>query len=201
MDLEQYREYYKKRVEEHSESYNEELMKVSYKDYKDAIADSACLTVCKSKYVWKIIHRMNVALPSNNEVALFVMPSFEYYFYLKIDKDGITKTSIADNLNPKTCKTDIVKRAGENIDVASLNYLISSITKAVKEAKDTDRTTMGLDGTNYYFIANIENQVVIGEKWSPYKESNVGKLLSKIQQYSSFVFYDFGDEKKTIRVQ
>lgn len=202
MNLEEYKEYYKNRIKEHDEIYNDDIMKESYQGYKEAINNAEYLEVNTSKYVEKLINRMEVDLPNENEVALFVMPSFEDMFYLKIDKDKIVKTSVDRNIpfKHKPIKTQILKERGGNIDAKALNYLIDLIINAVKEAKNSKRGSGGLDRTDYFFIAKIENEIRICKKWSPYKKSKIGMLLSEIQKYIDFVFYDFGDDETTIRL-
>ncbi|WP_375558925.1 hypothetical protein ACE193_14425 [Bernardetia sp. OM2101] len=203
MNLEEYREYYKKRLgEAYSKFYDDEMMKKSYQDYKEAINNAEYLEVNTSKHVEKLINRMEVDLPNENEVALFVMPSFEDMFYLKIDKEKIVKTSVDRNIpfKHKPIKTQILKERGKNIEAKEVDYLVDSITNAVKEAKVSKRGGAGLDGTDYFFIAKIENEVRICKKWSPYKKSKIGMLLSEIQKHIDFVFYDFGDDETTIRL-
>ncbi|WP_338792724.1 hypothetical protein [Bernardetia sp. MNP-M8] len=136
-----------------------------------------------------LFHRMNISFPKENEVIIWVMPSFENCFVLKIDDTKITKQIIIESKITKNqiFEKEILREKNKNIEGIVLNNFCSKIILLVEEAKETHFG--GLDGTSYYFITNIEGEIKIGEKWCPDPSSRIGILLLEIEKETGIDFF------------
>lgn len=111
----------------------------------------------------------------NGEICIFIRPSFEQPYQLKILSTQVVLQRYKKNVFKGFVLKTKTWPASEGEPLAKL------VRHHISEAKTPTATLGTLDGVPYYFIVKEENNIKIGYKNDPDKESKLYEIIKAIE--------------------